>query len=165
MKIAGFYENSCTNGDGWRSVLFVSGCPHHCLGCHNQQTWDYEFGEEVDNIDNIVSNILKNKKLIDGLTISGGEPFQYRNIEPLIYIIDKIRKEGLNIWCYSGYTFEFLKEDKEFSKLLNKIDILVDGPFIKSLFSPNIKFRGSTNQRIIDVKKSFNNNEICEVEY
>ncbi len=151
MRVAGFYDNSCTNGEGWRSVLFVSGCPHKCQGCHNPQTWDYNYGEKVTDTSIYINKILKNKKLIDGITISGGEPFQERNIKPLIEIIDAVKNEGLNIWCYTGYRYEDLKKNENYKLLLNKIDILVDGPFIKDEFCPNIKFRGSKNQRIVDI--------------
>lgn len=163
MRIAGFYDNSCTNGEGWRSVLFVAGCPHKCEGCQNPQTWDYNFGEEVTNVNYYIEKILENKKLIDGLTISGGEPFQDRNIEPLIEIIEGIKGHNLNIWCYTGYKYEELIENPLYAKLLTKIDVLVDGPFIKKEFCPNIKFRGSKNQRILDIQKTLKEHKIVEI--
>lgn len=163
MRIAGFYDNSCTNGEGWRSVIFVSGCPHKCEGCHNPQTWDYEYGEKVDNIDYYIQRILKNKSLIDGITISGGEPFQDRNIDSLLKLVKEIKKNGLDVWCYTGYNFEYLKEHKRFNILLEEIDILIDGKFDKNQFCPNLKFRGSKNQRILNVKESLIRNNIIEI--
>lgn len=163
MRLAGFYDNSCTNGEGWRSVIFVSGCPHKCEGCHNPQTWDYEKGEKVDNIDYYIDRILKNKNLIDGLTISGGEPFQERNISALLRLVKEIKKNNLNIWCYTGYSFEYLKEHKSFKILLREIDVLIDGKFDKNQFCPNLKFKGSKNQRILNVKESLIKNDIIEI--
>ena len=163
MRIAGFYENSCTNGDGWRSVLFVGGCPHRCEGCQNPQTWDYNYGEEVKDINIYTEKILKNKKLIDGLTISGGEPFQERNVKPLLELIKTLKTENLNIWCYTGYKYEDLVKNDLYRELLAEIDVLVDGPFVKEEFCPNIKFRGSKNQRILDIQNSLKHNKIIEI--
>ncbi len=163
MRIAGFYENSCTNGEGWRSVIFVGGCPHKCEGCQNPQTWDYNYGEKVEDVNFYIEKILKNKKLIDGLTISGGEPFQERNIEPLLELIKPLKEEGLNIWCYTGYKYEELLKNSNFKKLLAEIDVLVDGPFVKEEYCPNIKFRGSKNQRVLDIPRSLQANEIIEI--
>lgn len=163
MRIAGFYENSCTNGEGWRSVIFVGGCPHRCEGCQNPQTWDYNYGEPVTDIQIYVDKILKNKRLIDGLTISGGEPFQERNVEPLLALIKPLKKEGLNVWCYTGYQYEDLLKNPKYETLLKEIDVLVDGPFLKEEFCPNIKFRGSKNQRILDIPKSLKLNKTIEI--
>lgn len=163
MRIAGFYENSCTNGEGWRSVIFVGGCPHRCEGCQNPQTWDYNYGEPVTDIQIYVDKILKNKRLIDGLTISGGEPFQERNVEPLLALIKPLKKEGLNVWCYTGYQYEDLLKNPKYETLLKEIDVLVDGPFLKEEFCPNIKFRGSKNQRILDIPKSLKLNKVIEI--
>lgn len=163
MRVAGFYDNSCTNGEGWRSVLFVSGCPHKCLGCQNPQTWDFEQGEKVHDIDFYIKKIIQNKKLIDGVTLSGGEPFQERNVKHLLKLVKEVKKNGLDVWCYTGYRYEELLQNEAFSSLLKEIDVLVDGPFIKDEFCPNIKFRGSKNQRILDVQKCLENNSIIEI--
>ena len=155
MRIAGFYENSCTNGEGWRSVIFVGGCPHKCEGCQNPQTWDYNYGEKVEDINFYVEKILKNKKLIDGLTISGGEPFQERNVNPLLELIEKKKKEGLNIWCYTGYKWSEVKS----IEAIKYIDVLVDGTFQESLSIPSPKWCGSSNQQILNVKESLKQNK------
>lgn len=163
MRIAGFYENSCTNGEGWRSVIFVGGCPHKCEGCQNPQTWDYNYGEEVTDMNVYIDKVLKNKKLIDGLTISGGEPFQERNVEPLLTLIRAVKNQNLNVWCYTGYKYEELMKNPLFAELIKEIDVLVDGPFVKEEYCPNIKFRGSKNQRILDIQSSLQLNKIVEI--
>lgn len=163
MRVAGFYDASCTNGEGWRSVLFVSGCPHKCEGCHNPQTWEYEYGEKVTDTQVYINKILKNKKFIDGITISGGEPFQERNIRVLLEIVAAVKKEGLTVWCYTGYQYEELIKHLSFRKLLYEIDVLVDGPFLKEEHCPNIKFRGSKNQRILDIPKTIAESKIIEI--
>lgn len=163
MRIAGFYENSCTNGDGWRSVLFVGGCPHRCEGCQNPQTWNYDHGDKVEDINQYIKKVLDNKILIDGVTFSGGEPFQERNIDNLITLAKEVKKHGLNVWCYTGYQFEELKENNKFCLLLQELDVLVDGKFEKTQFCPDLKFRGSKNQRILDVQKSLADDKLIEI--
>jgi anaerobic ribonucleoside-triphosphate reductase activating protein len=153
LRISGFYDNNCTNGDGWRSVIFFSGCPHKCHGCHNPDTWDYGSGYDI-SVDGLIEHISPNLPLIDGVTLSGGEPFQERNIDQIIEFLGNVKAKGLDVWAYSGYTFEMLYTHKIFRKLLEQIDILVDGQYDKDLFEPDLKFRGSSNQRIIDVKRS-----------
>src|SRR3712207_1686784 len=151
MKVAGFYEESVSNGEGWRAVLFVSGCPHQCKGCHNEITWDKDYGEmfnEEKILDSIKSNVI-----LKGLTLSGGEPFLYA--KDLIPLVSKVRDLGLDIWAYTGFTLEELlcKNDIEILTLLALTDILVDGKFIEDKKDSNLRFRGSSNQRVIDLNK------------
>jgi len=151
MKVAGFYEESVSNGEGWRAVLFVSGCPHQCKGCHNKITWDKDYGEmfnEEKILDSIKSNVI-----LKGLTLSGGEPFLYA--KDLIPLVSKVRDLGLDIWAYTGFTLEELlcKNDIEILTLLALTDILVDGKFIEDKKDSNLRFRGSSNQRVIDLNK------------
>lgn len=159
LKISGFYDNSCTNGDGWRSVLFFSGCPHRCPGCHNPETWDFDSGKNY-TVEDLTHMILHNDTFIEGVTFSGGEPFQERFIGDLLSLSDNIKRENLSLWCYTGYIFEDLVDHPLFSVLLNEIDVLIDGPYIESEFNPELKFRGSSNQRIIDVKASLKCDEV-----
>ena len=159
LRISGFYDNSCTNGEGWRSVIFLSGCPHKCKGCHNPETWDFNSGEEV-GVEDLTHRVLNNSSFIDGVTLSGGEPFQERYTWELISLIDKLKSENLTIWCYTGYLFEDLRVHPLFSVLLSQIDVLIDGPFIEDQFDPELRFRGSTNQRVINVKQSIENSTI-----
>lgn len=159
MNIAGFYSDSITNGEGWRAVLFVSGCPHHCLGCHNQQAWDPKYGERFAE-DEIYHRIIKNP-FLDGLTLSGGEPFLY--CKELLSLVKRVKEKGLNIWSYTGFTFEELlrwsKVNPYVRAFLQEIDILVDGKFLKEKQEPKKRFRGSSNQRIIQVESSLEKQE------
>jgi len=153
MKIAGFYDESISNGLGWRAVLFVSGCPHHCPGCHNKEAQDFNYGEEFNKED--ILNRIKENSILKGITISGGEPLCKQNIKEVSEFISDVKnvRPEFNIWCYSGYTFEQLqnRNDEITNETLNKIDVLVDGQFIESRKNPTLKFRGSDNQRILNV--------------
>lgn len=154
IRIAGKTAESIVDGPGIRYTLFVQGCPHHCEGCHNPQTHDFSGGKITDT-DSILEEILENP-LLDGVTFSGGEPFC--QAKPLAQLGEKIKAVGLGIMAYSGYTIEYLishaDDENGYMELLNVLDYLVDGPFVISLKSYEAKFRGSTNQRIIDVKKT-----------
>lgn len=165
MKIAGFYDESISNGLGWRAVLFVSGCPHHCPGCHNQQAQDYNYGKEF-NKQEILNRIQKNS-ILKGITISGGEPLCKENIAEVVDFIKDVKKikPNFNIWCYTGYTMEELekREDSITQEALNEIDILVDGEFKEAQKDPSLKFRGSKNQRIIDIKKTKKVHKVIEL--
>ncbi len=151
---ADLQPDSIVDGEGIRTVIWTQGCSHHCFGCHNPQTHDFKGGEEVELND--LYHAIDELEGQDGITFSGGDPF-YQPKE-CFEIAKYARKKGLNIWSYSGFTFEELlelsKKDKNIYNFLNEIDVLVDGRFILSKKSYNCIFRGSTNQRIIDVKKS-----------
>ena len=165
MNMAGFYDESISNGLGWRAVLFVSGCPHHCPGCHNEIAQDYNYGEEFHK-EEILDRIRENS-ILNGVTISGGEPLCEQNIGTVLDFIKDVKKEkpDFNIWCYSGYTFEQLKErnDEVTNELLNTIDVLVDGRFVLEKKDPTLKFRGSDNQRILDVHKCIQEQKIVQL--
>lgn len=154
IRMAGVVSESIVDGPGIRFTLFVQGCPHKCEGCHNPQTHDFSGGKD-DDTDAILERILENP-LLDGVTFSGGEPFC--QAKPLAYLARKIKSSGLDVICYSGYTIEYLiknaNDENGYMELLREIDYLIDGPFVLSLKSYEAKFRGSTNQRIIDVKKT-----------
>ena len=142
--------DSIVDGEGIRTVIWTQGCKHHCTGCHNAGTWNFEDGFEVttDEVKKELS-LLKGQQ---GITLSGGDPlFQAKACTE----IAKYAKEiGLDVWCYTGFTFERLLQHKDALELLKYVDVLVDGPFILKERSLNIDFRGSRNQRIIDVKAS-----------
>lgn len=154
IRIAGKTAESIVDGPGIRYTLYVQGCPHHCEGCHNPQTHDFSGGYDADT-DKILEEILENP-LLDGVTFSGGEPFCHA--KALADLGKRINASGLGIMAYSGYTIEYLMshadDENGYMELLNVLDYLVDGPFVISLKSYEAKFRGSTNQRIIDVKKT-----------
>ena len=145
LQVAGFLEHSTVNGEGLRSVLFVSGCSHACPGCQNEAMQDTCYGESL-SISDIYQRIIKNKPIIDGVTFSGGEPFDQS--QALTDLALLLKKEGLTIWCYTGYTYETLKQDSSKRLLLNLVDVLVDGPFISQLKDQNLKYKGSSNQHI-----------------
>ncbi len=153
-------KDSIVDGEGIRAVIWTQGCPHHCHNCHNPETWDYNGGFLVD-----VEELKKEINTLDdeiGVTFSGGDPFeQSKACYELAKYIHSIK---LNVWCYTGYTYEQLlkKGEKEQSILdfLNEIDVLVDGPFIEKLKSFEIKFRGSKNQRLIKVKESLKKGKV-----
>ena len=150
------------NGNGVRVSLFVSGCTHHCKGCFNEETWDFYYGKPFtrETEDQIIEWLKPD--YIEGLTLLGGEPLEYVNQKDIRPFLERVRKEcpGKNIWCYTGYLYErdvlerMVPKWSETSKILELIDILVDGPFVEEKKDISLRFRGSSNQRIIDVKKS-----------
>ena len=156
MRIANYIQDSIVDGPGLRFALFTQGCPHNCAGCHNPDTHDPDGGKKV-SVDEIIKIILSNP-LTDGITFSGGEPFS--QAEDCARIALAAKKAGLNVWVYSGWTFEQLKDNivPHSADLLELCDVLVDGPFVLSLRSLLLKWRGSENQRILDVKKSLESN-------
>lgn len=164
MKMSGFYDESISNGLGWRAVLFVSGCPHHCPGCHNKETQDFNYGEEF-NEQKILERIKENS-ILKGITISGGEPLCKENIPEVLNFIKNVKKirPEFNVWCYSGYTLEQLmsRNDEVTNNCLNEIDVLVDGQFIQAKKDPTLKFRGSSNQRIVDLKNTLKTHQFIE---
>lgn len=159
LRVSGFYDNSCTNGEGWRSVIFFSGCPHRCKGCQNPDTWDYNYGDDYP-VETMVQKVLYNLPMIDGVTLTGGEPFQERHIHEICQLVDRLKSENLDIWCYTGYEYEFLLNHPLYSILLEKIDVLIDGRFVEEQFDPSLRFRGSSNQRIINVQESLQSNKV-----
>ena len=159
MRIAGLTQDSIVDGPGFRFTVFVQGCAHHCEGCHNPQTHDSAGGKEMTT-DEIIREMRSNP-LTDGLTLSGGEPFDQS--EDCLTLVRAARESGLNVWSYSGYLFEQLLADEKKSQLLKELDVLVDGPFILSQRSLALAWRGSRNQRVIDVPKSLAAGEVILV--
>lgn len=154
MKLAGVIKESIVDGPGIRFVIFSQGCPHNCRGCHNPATHSFEDGFTVE-FQKILDEIDKNP-LLKGVTFSGGEPFcQARKFADLAKLI---KTRGLDIVTYTGYTFEQIRDsftnNKDWEDLLKYTDILIDGPFDEMQKDLMMKFRGSKNQRILDVKKS-----------
>ncbi len=155
------------NGEGVRVSLFVSGCTHHCKNCFNQDTWDFNFGKiYTDETEEYILNLL-NHDYISGLSILGGEPFEFKNQENVSKLVQKTKTlfPKKNIWVYSGYVFEDLhtggKMNTPFvNKILENIDILVDGEFIEEKKNIMLKFRGSENQRLINIPKTLKNKKI-----
>lgn len=150
MRIAGLVQDSIVDGVGIRFTVFVQGCGHHCPGCHNPQTHDPLGGREM-RVEEIVTEMRSNP-LTDGLTLSGGEPFDQP--EGCLALAEAARAEGLNVWAYSGYRYEQLLADEKKAALLRAVDVLIDGPFLLAERSLALPWRGSRNQRVIDVQRS-----------
>lgn len=165
IRIAGEISESIVDGPGIRYVVFTQGCPHHCVGCHNPETHDFDKGTSID-VDEICSRFAKHPYM-SGLTISGGEPFAQKSaILSLIKGFKNIFPKK-NILIYTGYTFEQLKAfaDPEINEILSLADYLVDGLFIISKRDISLIFRGSSNQRIIDLKQTQACNQVITKEF
>ena len=164
IRLAGVIRESIVDGPGIRFVVFTQGCFHNCKGCHNVGTHNPN-GGYLSNTDNLL-NAIKQNPMLKGVTLSGGEPFE--QAEKLIEFAKEVHKLGLDIVVYSGYTFEQIigksKVKKEWLELLKECDILIDGKFILEQKSLTLNFRGSKNQRIIDVKKSLKIGVPVEIE-
>ena len=154
LRIAGTISESVVDGPGYRFVVFTQGCKHFCPGCHNPHTWDPAGGTSV-RVGELLEPI-KNAKLLKGVTITGGEPFLQP--APLALFASEVKKMGLNVITYSGYTWEKLltmsRDKPDIEELLLVSDYLVDGPFVLAKKDLELPFRGSSNQRILDVTQS-----------
>ena len=158
LRIAGVIEESIVDGPGLRFVIFTQGCPHHCPGCHNPETHDFSGGQVV-KISKLLADVQQNP-LIQGVTLSGGEPFcQAKALAELVRVL---RLGGKHIMAYSGYTWEQLRamDDPDVHTLLERCDVLVDGRFVLEERDLSLRFRGSRNQRLIDVRQSMENGEV-----
>ena len=158
VRLAGIEPESIVDGPGYRFAVFVQGCPHACPGCHNPETHDFEGGRLVDT-EEIIAHLGKNP-LVRGLTLSGGEPML--KAQALLGVAKAAKARGMNVWCYTGYTYEQLMEmnDPAQMALLDVIDVLVDGPYIARERSLDLLFCGSRNQRLIDMNKTRSAGEI-----
>ncbi len=156
IRLSGITKESVVDGLGFRYVLYAQGCPHRCKGCHNPSTHSYEGGELV-GLQDIVEDIRRHP-MLDGLTCSGGECFE--KAEEFAHIAREAKAMGLNVWAYTGYTLEELMENKEqrsgWQEFIKHIDVLVDGRYMEEQKDLSLCFRGSTNQRIIDLQKTLN---------
>lgn len=167
MNYADIKKADVANGLGVRVSLFVSGCTHHCKNCFNQEAWDFNYGKKFTEkeIDRIINEL--DHSYVAGLTLLGGEPLEHINQQGLLPLLRKVKEKfpEKNIWCYSGYTFEndimekMYKNWEETPELLSYIDVLVDGKFEEDKKDIKLRFRGSSNQRIIDVQKSLKENK------
>ena len=160
LRIADTIQDSIVDGPGFRFVVFTQGCLRHCPECHNPHTWDPAGGKEV-TVDSLYKTLSANP-LTDGLTLSGGEP--YLQAAACAELAQKAKAGGFNVWCYSGYTFEEIletsKTDSGFKALIEATDVLIDGMFLIEEKSLTLKWSGSQNQRVIDVRKSLESGEV-----
>ena len=160
--------NDIANGEGVRTSLFVSGCTHHCKNCFNPETWDFRYGNEFTQT--TIDNILESLKYphINGLTLLGGEPMELANQKALLPLVKQVKEKypEKTIWCYTGYLFDkdLQKGGKVYAdwtnELLKYIDVIVDGEFVEELKDITLRFKGSANQRIIEVQKSLETGNI-----
>lgn len=152
LRIASLIDDSIVDGSGLRYAIYVQGCPHRCPGCHNPQTHDFAGGQVMDTAE--IWTEIRENPLLSGITFSGGEPFSQP--KPLLELAKKAHDEGLSVWAYSGWTFEELlsQGDENRKALLRETDVLVDGAFQQDQRSLELSFRGSKNQRLIDVQTS-----------
>lgn len=164
MNYAGLKTTDIANGPGVRVTLFVSGCRRHCKNCFNKETWDFNYGNpfEKETMNTIIDAL--SKEYIEGFSLLGGEPFEKENRETVLNIVRTVKEKFPNktIWCYSGFTFEELVDDAR--NILEYVDVLVDGAFIEEKKNLRLQFRGSENQRLIDVKKTLDSGEITLAE-
>lgn len=165
IRIAGVVRESVVDGPGLRFVIFAQGCSHHCRGCHNPETWEPAGGHET-SIKELLDGIRSNP-LLKGVTLSGGDPFMQAGMLGKLAL--QVKEMGKDVITYTGYTWEQLigmaEKDKGIKALLDKTDILVDGPFIQDLRDLGFAFRGSTNQRVIDVGPSLKTNTIIQINW
>lgn len=166
MNYADIKRVDVANGPGVRVSLFVSGCTHHCKECFNPETWDFSFGSPFGEkqVEEILD--LLGRSYIRGLSLLGGEPFEPQNQRTVLNLVRRVREmlPQKDIWCYTGYLFEDLaagKVGEQSRALLEQLDILVDGPFVLEKKDLGLRFRGSSNQRIIDVPSSLTGEQVC----
>ncbi len=162
VQIAGIVNESVTDGPGFRTTIFFQGCKHHCVGCHNPQTWTFEGGNALE-IETVIEQIPYSP-LIKGITLSGGDPFFQPQAASAI--ARDCRNHEKDVWAYTGFTWEHLmaQGDKDRLELLKACDVLVDGPFVQSLLCYDLPFRGSSNQRLIAVQDSLRSGRVIEVQ-
>lgn len=148
MRVIDIIDGTTVDGPGFRTSIYFAGCLHHCEGCHNPQSWDLDAGREM-TIDEIAEAVSRNDM---DVSLSGGDPMY--QAEELLKLCKKLKSDGRNIWLYTGFLYEELKKMPMQNAVLDYIDVVVDGPFILDKRDTSLLFRGSSNQRIIDVKAS-----------
>lgn len=161
MNYGAIKKCDIANGVGVRTVLFVSGCTHHCKGCFQPETWSFDYGERYtkETEDEIIESLKPD--YVDGITLLGGEPFEPENQRELVKLLRRIKKElpKKTVWSFSGYTYEELTGDSRAvcevtNEMLSMLDVLVDGEFIEAKRNISLRFRGSENQRLVDMNKT-----------
>lgn len=159
ISILSIVHDTMVDGPGFRTAIYCAGCPNHCPGCHNPQSWDIQNGT-MTSTDEIMKEIMSDP--FANVTFTGGDPmFQPEGFKELAQEIRKASNK--TIWCYTGYKFENLQKNPQQLALLQQIDVLVDGPFIEALRDKDLFFRGSSNQRIINVRKSLESGKVVEL--
>lgn len=170
MNYADIKKIDVANGEGVRVSVFVSGCNHHCKGCFNQCAWDFNYGKEFSEKEEQQIIDYMNHDYISGLSLLGGEPLETKNQEGLLPLVKKVKEKfpNKNIWCYTGFDFEkdvvgkMAKDNETTRELLKYIDVIVDGKFEEDKRDLKLQFRGSSNQKIVDVKKSLQTGKVIK---
>lgn len=161
LQVFGIAQDSIVDGPGLRFTIFVQGCSHNCPGCHNPESHSPNGGQTYTTDE--LYDMIRANGLVHAVTLSGGEPFEQP--AACAELARRLKADDYNIWAYSGYTFEVLQKkaeaDSAIESFISNIDVLVDGPFVESLHSYDLKWRGSSNQRIIDVPASLESNSVC----
>ena len=150
IRLFGLVDESIVDGPGFRLAVFTQGCPHHCEGCHNPESHAFD-GGKLRDVQEVIA-VMDDSPLLDGVTLTGGDPFMQP--EPCTVIAKAAHERGLNVWCYTGFTYEQLLKRPDAAQLLENVDVLVDGRFVLAERSLELKFRGSRNQRLIDMKRT-----------
>lgn len=148
LKILKIIDGTSVDGPGLRTSIYLAGCAHRCPGCHNPSSWDFDGGESV-SVGDLMERIIENDF---DVTLSGGDPLY--QIDAVIELAHRVRSAGKTVWCYTGFTYEQIAGNQRLSPLLCCVDVLVDGPYVESLRDTDLLFRGSANQRLVDVSKS-----------
>lgn len=168
MNYANIKYNDIANGPGCRTTLFVSGCRFHCKNCFNSEAWDFSYGEPFTNYTQETILESLQPKHISGLTILGGEPMEPENRKELAPFLERVKTKypEKGIWLFSGFTLEELQEisklDPSVTRILDVLDVLVDGLFVQDLYDMTLRFRGSSNQRLIDIPKTLEKGSVVE---
>ena len=148
MRILDIVPGTSVDGPGLRTAIYFAGCEHKCPGCHNPQSWDFDGGQDM-SIDEVMAVVIENDF---DITFTGGDPLYIA--ETILPLAREIRRIGKSIWCYTGFRYEDIVSHPRMRELMEYIDVLVDGPFVESLRDVHLLFRGSSNQRLIDLHKS-----------
>jgi anaerobic ribonucleoside-triphosphate reductase activating protein len=157
LRVLHIVEGTSVDGPGLRTSIYLAGCNHHCPGCHNPESWNMGGGEER-TLDELMEVIAYNEAPV---TFSGGDPLA--QAVPLAHLIDRIKSElGYNVWCYTGYTWEQVRQKADLMSAVRQLDVLVDSPFIMDERNTKLRFRGSNNQRLIDVQATLAQGEIVK---
>ncbi len=158
MRVIRIVEGTSVDGPGLRTAIYFAGCNHHCEGCHNPSTWDKSAGQEMD-MDEIIARV---EEAGFNVTFTGGDPLL--QADEISRLASELKLRGYDVWCYTGYTFEDVVADEALRPVLDHIDVLVDGPFVLSRRNIGLRFRGSDNQRLIDVDRSLKSCSVIEYE-
>ncbi|MCH5231726.1 MAG: anaerobic ribonucleoside-triphosphate reductase activating protein [Muribaculaceae bacterium] len=156
FRVADIIRGTTVDGQGFRTSIYLSGCSHHCEGCHNPATWNPDYGE-IMSLDDIM-DIVREEDF--NVTLSGGDPLF--NPEMTGLLINALKNDGRTVWVYTGFTWEEIINDVSLLRVIKEADVVVDGRFVKELMDPDLPFRGSLNQRLIDVKESLEKQRIVE---